>query len=113
MAFVHLGSPEDGEKFLARWGMDDVHHFSDPQAALYRAFGLARAPLSTFLDTRMWRRAVQAISAGHGLGVPGNDPRRLGGVFLLHRGEVLRSLRHAGPADRPDYLSLGTLQPGQ
>jgi hypothetical protein len=36
--------------------------------------------------------------AGDGLQMPG--------VFLLHRGKVLREFRHESAADRPDYVTL-------
>jgi len=101
-----MGSRQQGEAFLARYGLADVHHFADPDCTLYRAFGLKRAPISAFLTAKVWRRALEGFRAGHGVGLLVGDGLRMPGIFLLHQGRIVRLFRHLSPADRPDYLEL-------
>jgi peroxiredoxin len=106
LAFVHMGSPEQGTALLARYGLGDVTHFSDPDCKLYRAFGLERVPFWRFLRWQSLRRFWQAVRAGHRAGLIVGDGFRMPGVFLLHDGQVLRSFRHQDPGDRPEYEAL-------
>lgn len=106
LAFVHVGDTDQGGAFFAARGLDDVHQFSDPDCSLYRAFGLERRPFWVLFDLRLWRRAAGAVRAGHGFGVPVGDVFRMPGVFLMHKGQVIRAYRHANLDDRPDYLGL-------
>jgi hypothetical protein len=34
------------------------------------------------------------------------DATQMPGVFLLHRGEILKAFKHKTAADRPDYLDM-------
>jgi hypothetical protein len=106
LAFIHMARPEEAGAMLARHGLAEAHHFSDPEGRLYRAFGLGRAGWAFLLDPRLWWRGLRALWAGHGLGVPRGDTLRLGGVFLLHQGRVVRECRLTTTYQRPDYLSL-------
>ncbi len=91
---------------LARHGLVDAHHFSDPEGRLYRAFGIGHAGPGFLLDPRLWARGLAALVSGHGLGVPRGDVHRLAGVFLLHKGQVVRGRPLATVYERPDYLTL-------
>ncbi len=53
----------------------------------------------------MVRGASSALSYGFGYQPPGLL-RQLGGVFVVHRDQLLASFRHHSSADRPDYLDL-------
>jgi peroxiredoxin len=106
LAFVHMGSNEQGAALLTRYGLGDLPHFSDPDCMLYRAFGLERAPFWRFLGWGNLRRAWQGLRAGHGVGLVVGDAFRMPGVFLLHDGRVVQSFRHANAYDRPDYEAL-------
>jgi hypothetical protein len=106
LAFVHMGSTEQGREFLAHYGFADVHHFSDPNCVIYRAFGLARAPFWAFINLGLWRRAIESMRKGHGVAFTRSDMKRMPGVFLLHQGAIVRAYRHATVADRPDYTTL-------
>jgi len=45
---------------------------------------------------------------GHGAGAAGPNWRQLTGVFVVHRGKVLDSIRHADSTARPDYVRFLT-----
>jgi peroxiredoxin len=107
LAFVHMSSEPEAEKFFAEYGLADVPRFSDPSGGLYRAFALRRAEWREILGPRVWTRGFRAaLLKGHGLGLPEGDALRMPGVFLLSEGTVVAQHRHASPAERPDYLDL-------
>lgn len=106
LAFVHMGNFTQGAEMLSRYGLKDVHQFSDPQQRLYRAFDLKRATLAQVFGVQVWLRGWEAFVKGHGVGAPIGDPFQMPGVFLLHNGEVVREFRHQSAADRPDYEQM-------
>ncbi len=74
-----------------------------------RADFVARAPKwleVKQLGWKVWQRGLEAFANGHGVGMLAGDGFQMPGVFLLHRGQVLREFRHESAADRPDYLAL-------
>lgn len=101
-----MGSEAEGTSLLARHGLQEVPHFSDPDRKLYESFGLRRASWSQVFGGTVWKRGVEAFAAGHSLGFPVGDPMQMPGVFLIHEGRMVRAFRHDTAADRPDYLSL-------
>lgn len=107
VVFVHMESPADAERFFAKYGLQTVARISDPEAKLYRAFGLRRGTLGQLAGWKMFARFIPAgILAGHGVGPVKTDGMRLGGVFLLRDGQIVREFRHQSQADRPDYCSV-------
>ena len=104
LAFVHMGAEEDARPIFAKYGMEDVHRVSDPEATLYDAFGLRRGAALQYLGPKaIWRGTWTTLFAGHGVGRIVGDHRRMPGVFLIHEGRVVREFRHSSSADRPDY----------
>jgi len=109
LAFVHLGKEKYAGPFLDRYALADVPRVSDPGGDHYEAFGLRRGGARELVGWKPVLRFVEAgLLHGHGMGFPVGDSRRMPGVFLLHRGRVLRSFRHTRPSDRPDYLALAS-----
>lgn len=109
LVLVHMNTEEHDSRFFAKYGLQDVEKISDPQRALYRAFGLPRGSFGDLFGPRVWLRGFQAGVLGrHGLGAPAGDGFQMPGVFLLFHGEIVRSYRHQSASDRPDYLSLIT-----
>jgi hypothetical protein len=107
IVFVTMSPEQEAASFFARYGMADAPRISDPQCRIYRAFELRRGGWRDLFGWPAWKRGFQAgVVAGHGIGMPHGDGFRMPGVFLIHEGRVLRSFRHDGPADRPDYLLL-------
>jgi peroxiredoxin len=109
LVLVHMGSEEAGRRFFAKHGLDGVASISDPQRALYRAFGLRRGTFGELIGPKVWLRGFQsAVLNRHGLGRLAGDAFQMPGAFLLFHGQVLRSFRHTSASDRPDYLALVT-----
>lgn len=103
-----MGPTGEADFWFGEAGLGDVPRLSDPTGALYRTVGLGRLAATALANPSLWVRGVQcAIVEGRGFGVQSPAGiRQLPGVFLIHRGEVLRAYRHTSPADRPDYLAL-------
>ncbi len=91
---------------MAHYGLGDVPQVSDPDAALYRAFGLRRFRFRELLSGRVLRRGAESFLKGHFQGKSEGDVQQMPGVFLVHKGKVLREFRHETVADRPDYQGL-------
>ncbi len=104
---AHFGRPSAMAALMKRYGIGDVDRISQPEHALYRAFGLKRGTLGQVLGARTWWRGVRAaLLAGHGFGLPEGDPFQMPGAFVLNRSGVAAAFRHRSSADRPDYLAL-------
>ena len=108
VAFVYQGSEKQAEELFTHYGLPDVARFRDPEAHLYRAFGLGRGKMGQILGWEVLRRGFQALRGGHGQGRLTGDGFQMPGVFLLHQGQILQDFRHATIADRPDYVALAT-----
>lgn len=111
MAFVHMGSPSEGDSFFAKYGLSDAAHFSDPDASIYRSFGLRRGTIAEIFNPKVWQRGFEAaILAGHGVGMLAGDGFQMPGVFLIHNDSIVKSFRHETPADRPDYVEMAACE---
>lgn len=109
LVLVHMGSEEQGQRFFDRFGLGELERISDPDRALYRAFGLPRGSFADVIGPKVWWRGFQAgILGRHGVGRMVGDGFQMPGAFLLFHGEIVRSYRHQSAGDRPDYLSLVT-----
>jgi hypothetical protein len=105
LAVVHMSGPSTAEALLARYDLDDVDHFSDPDCKLFRAFELSRGAWWQLLGPRVWGRGLTAILR-HGLGRIEGDGFQMPGVFLLKGGRIVSAFRRQTAADRPDYLQI-------
>lgn len=107
LAIVHMSSPLSATQTLARYGLDDVHRFSDPDCRLYEAFGLSRGRFSQLFGPQVWFRGLVAgLLDGHGIGKLEGDGFRMPGVFLLRDSRIVAAFRNVTAADRPDYVDL-------
>lgn len=107
LALVHMSDPLEATRTMSRYGLDAVHRFSDPQCALYRAFGLRRGSFQQLLGVKVWFRGITAgIFRGHGVGRMLGDGFQMPGVFLLDRGEIVSQFQAQSVSDRPDYLVI-------
>lgn len=104
-----MGNEADSRAIRERFPFHDSVIIHDPDRLLHRALRLKRGNLWQTFAPRTWLRGFQsAIIKRHGFGAPVGDLRQMPGVFLIHRGQILREFRHRSPADRPDYLALAT-----
>lgn len=95
---VHQGDVADGDAFFGRlW--PEVPAIADPDAVLYRAFGVERGNLGQMFGPASAACAIRAVAKGNGVGRMTGDAWTLPTVVLLdaagtviweHRG------RHAG-----------------
>jgi peroxiredoxin len=109
LAFVHLSTDSRAEQFFAPHKFLDIPRFSDPDGRLYESFGLVHAKWQQYLNLRSIARMLSAWAGGHLVGTPDGDVERMPGVFLIHRGQILKSYRHKLVSDRPDYLDLARI----
>ncbi|MCO6456680.1 MAG: redoxin domain-containing protein [Pirellulaceae bacterium] len=107
IAVVHMSPPLQATQLFARYGLDDVHRFSDVDCKLYRAFGLRRGRVGQLASWRVLLRGLfVAFFQGHGIGGLQGDGLQMPGVFLLRDDRIVGSYQHASAADRPDYRQL-------
>jgi peroxiredoxin len=111
VVFVHMApDPATAEKFFKKYKLYPVDHISDPEKRFYQAFGLGRGTPQQLFGLMNWIRGFQAtVIEGHGaeLETPElGDGFQMPGVFVLHKGEIVRSYVHRFAHDRPDYEEI-------
>jgi hypothetical protein len=107
VAFVHMSSREDADRWTAQYGVADIVMLSDPDKALYREFGLEEATWRELMHPRVWWPWFRtAILKGYGVGSAGPNWRQLTGAFVVYRDRLLAAVRHRNSAERPDYVAL-------
>ena len=105
VAFVHMSTPEEADRWFAHYGVPDMVRVSDPDKRLYRAFGLEQATLGELAHPRVWWPWLRTAIV-RGFGTAGPNWRQLTGVFVIFRGHMLAAIRHRNSAARPDYVAL-------
>ena len=84
-----------------------VDFFADHDQLLYRAFQLVRGRFAQLFGPAIWWPAFRALFVErHGFGRLSGDGLQMAGVFVISKGEILRSYRHRTAASRPDYVEL-------
>ncbi len=111
VVFVHM-APDVAvaEKFFKKYKLFPVDHISDPEKRFYKEFGLGRGTPQQLFGLMNWIRGVQAaVVEGHGAELESpelGDGFQMPGVFVLHKGEIIRSFIHSHAHDRPDYEEI-------
>jgi peroxiredoxin len=111
VVFVHMAPNHlTADKFFKIYKLYPVDHIADPEKRYYQLFGLSRGTPQQLFGLMNWIRGFQAsVLEGHGaeLETPElGDGFQMPGVFLLHKGETLRSFIHRYAHDRPDYEEI-------
>lgn len=108
LCLVNLSVEDQATTVLSRYGLQDVAVITNPDGELYQAFDLERGSWWQVLGPKvLWRSIFAGIINGHGLPTAiDGDSMQMPGVFLLHKGKIIKSFKHKSAADRPDYLSL-------
>jgi hypothetical protein len=102
-----MSPDEEADRWFAAYGVPDLLRIADPGKSLYRQFGLEDASLLALTHPRVWAAWFRtAIISRHGAGAAGPNWRQLSGVFVIHRGRILSSIRHRNSAGRPDYVTF-------
>lgn len=105
IVFVHMApDATTAERFLKKYHLFPIDHILDPEKRFYRAFGLQRASAQQLLGFTNWVRGFQAAATAE-LG----DSFQMPGLFVLYRGDTLRSFIHAQAYDRPDYEAIARI----
>lgn len=108
--FVHLGTPEVAQAHFAYYSIPDVERIHDPEARLYREFGLDRQhPARSLINPKdLWSWFLRGDIFRYGVGKIDTDGHQMPGVFFLRDGKIVRSFRHRNISDQPDYRKLIT-----
>ena len=107
LAFIHMGSEEQAQKFFSKFALNGEPRVSDPERRLYQTFSLRRATLTQLFGLKVWKREFRdRIMLTYGVGKVIGDSFQLPGVFLVHHSEVLKAFRHESVADEVDYLAM-------
>jgi hypothetical protein len=99
-----MADEEKAKEFFARYGVEDLPRFCDPEKKLYQEFGLETGSFLRVLGPRSFIRGLQAIK--HGIGAPAGDPWQMPGTFLIHKGEILQAFINETVSDKPDYEGM-------
>jgi peroxiredoxin len=107
IVLVHMGDTAGIETLLRKHKLSALDRIQDSDRQLYRAFGLKRGTLRQLFGPKVIVRGLKAgLLDRHGLGRVKADSFQMPGVFLIHRGRIVRRFRHSTAADRPDYLQI-------
>jgi hypothetical protein len=105
LAVIHMSNVSTADALLARYGLDDIDHFSDPERRIYQAFDLARAAWWQLFGPRVWARGLASLLR-NGQGAIDGDGFQMPGAFVVRDSRIVAAFRHETAADRPDYLQL-------
>lgn len=111
IVIVHMGTDLYAEQFLKVYNLDDVSRISDPDQELYEAFGVKRASWITFMHPKVLGRAIVAMMRGHIPGKIKEDPFQLPGLFIYHKGEVIKKLNNKLPSEEFCYKDFIQISP--
>ena len=107
LAFIHMGSEEQAQKFFSKFALNGEPRVSDPERRLYQRFSLRRGTLTQLFGLKVWKREFRdRIMLTYGVGRVIGDSFQLPGVFLVHHSEVLKAFRHESVADEVDYVAM-------
>ncbi len=111
VVFVHM-APDlaVADKFFKKYKLYPVDHIADPEKRFYKAFGLGRGTPQQLFGLMNWIRGFQAtVLEGHGAELESaelGDGFQMPGVFVLNKGETIRSFIHSHAHDRPNYEEI-------
>ncbi|MEZ5014997.1 MAG: SelL-related redox protein [Chitinophagales bacterium] len=104
IVLVHMVSAGAAKPHLEKYGLQDVLQISDPESIIYKQFKLRRGRFGQLFGWKVWMRWIEL-----GLGKkivnskPAGDVYQMPGIFLLHKGKVVRQFVHRSISDVPDY----------
>lgn len=105
VVLVHPGGVDDGDALLGRlW--PTARAVADPDAALYRAFGVARGGLGEMFGPRSCAAALRAVARGNGVGRPSGDVWTMPTLVMLAGGQVVWEHRGEHAGDHPDLRAV-------
>jgi hypothetical protein len=99
-----MGNETKAKEFFANYDAEMFARFSDPEKKLYQTFGLETGSFTQVLGAKSFIRGFSAFQ--YGIGTPVGDVWQMPGVFLIHKGEILKSFVHEAVSDLPDYEEM-------
>ncbi len=107
---VHMHNKSKAIEELKKYNLQDLDSVSDPESMLYKGFNLKRGTLSQLLGPKIWLRGIYLwLTKGVFISSPdGVDTFQMPGIFLVHKGEIIKQYIHLSAADIPPYLELAT-----
>jgi hypothetical protein len=103
--FVHRASVEVADKFFANRAAH-ARVITDPDGALFAAFGLRRGTLLQVVGPAVWWRGLVALCKGNLVGKPTGNEMQMPGAFLVHGRQVLWQHRARHSADHPRLAAM-------
>jgi peroxiredoxin len=82
LAFVGNGTPAMARAFAEDYRLE-VPLYVDPSRQTYRALGMGRPSVLSFLSPRLAAAAARALGGGHMQGAIRGDARQLGGALVV------------------------------
>jgi peroxiredoxin len=107
LAFIHMGTEEQAQKFFSKFGLENEHRVSDPEQSLYRQFELSRGTVAQLFGWKVWKRELrERVMLTNGIGKVMGDSFQLPGVFLIHHSQVIKAFRHESVADQVNWVQM-------
>ena len=104
---IHMGSTEQGNSMMRRYGLEGVCQISDPDRRLFRTLELPFGTLGQLVGIKtFWRALVEGVVFKFGFGSFVGNGLQLSGAFIVKNGHVERAIRHESPAERTDFAEL-------
>ncbi len=104
---IHMGSIEQGNSMMQRFGLDAVGQVSDPDRRLFRTLELPFGTLGQLVSIKtFWRALVEGVVFKFGFGSFVGNGLQLAGTVIVKNGQVERAIRHDSPAERTDFAEL-------
>jgi peroxiredoxin len=110
IVLIHLAEVNEASNVLQKYELADLHHVSDPNGIMYNAFGLKQGSLTRLLSWSvsiidLLKRTPRQKAANNSVQ---EDYFRMPGVFLISKGEVVRSFKQRNPSQRPNFRQLSS-----
>lgn len=94
---IGMGATETARRFKEQQRLP-FRLLVDKKQKSYGLLGLRRGNLNEIIGPRVWAKGVRSVLR-HGQGIPKEDRYQLGGVAVIHDGEVKLLHRSATSAD--------------
>ena len=106
LVLVHMSYDPDAKRLFEKYGLGYVSRISDRDQMLYKSFGLKRGNMVQLFGPKNWIRAMSAMFSGNFQGKVEGDGFQMPGIFVLDKGEIIKSFVHKSASDKPDYDKL-------
>lgn len=111
IVLVHMVDEATASEVTKKYRLNDLHRISDPDKTLYDSFALERGNFWQLLGLKvLFRGFIAGVIGRNSIGAPQGDYAQLPGVFLIYKGEVVKSYRHHTAADTPDYIFMANCE---